>query len=117
MTLQQLFDVGVLPVVVAEELLQGADGTATGKGDRLDALAFQVGEQTAAVAVQVAEGLGVAAAVQVRPQEVLQRRPQPVELFLGHCSCLLPGLLLSYIFIDRLSVPRSAVLITPANTS
>ena len=91
MALQLLPDLLALPLVVFEELLQGADGRAGGEGDGLDALALQVGEQAAAVGVQVGEGLGVAAAVQVRPQEALQGRPQPVELFLRHCSCLLQG--------------------------
>ena len=85
---------GVVATVVAEELLQGADGTAGGQGDRLDALAFQVGEQAAAVGVQVAEGLGVAAAEQVRLQEIIEGGPQPVQFFFRHGSCLLAGLLL-----------------------
>ena len=70
--LQLSADLSVLPLVVAEELLQGADGTAGGQGDRLDTLAFEFGEQATAVGVQVAEGLGVAAAEQVRPQEIIQ---------------------------------------------
>jgi hypothetical protein len=70
--LQLIDDLGVLPLVVAEELLQGADSTARGQGDRLRRLAFQVGEQATAVGMQVAKGLRIAAAVQVRPQEIIE---------------------------------------------
>ena len=94
MTLQLLADVGERPQVVAEELLQGADGTAGGQRDGLDTLAVQVGEQPFAVGVQVGEGLGVAATEQVGPQEVVQRWSQGLQLLLSHGSGLLAGLLL-----------------------
>ena len=41
----------VVPGVVVQELLEGADGGAGGQGDGLDRLARQVGEQAAAVDV------------------------------------------------------------------
>jgi hypothetical protein len=79
---------------VAEELLEGADGTAGSQGDGLDGLALEVGEESAAVGVQVGEGLGVAATEQVGPQEVLQGGSQGIKLFLRHGAGLLAVLLL-----------------------
>jgi hypothetical protein len=94
MTLQLLADVGGRPKVVAEELLQGADGTAGGQGDGFAGLALEFGEESFAVGVQVGEGLGVAAAEQVRSQEVIQRWPQRLQLLLGHVYGLLARSLL-----------------------
>jgi hypothetical protein len=45
MALQLRADLGVVPEVVAEELLRGADGTAGGPRDGLDGLALEVGEE------------------------------------------------------------------------
>ena len=70
-------DLGVMPVVVAEEFLQGADRTAGSEGDRFDALALEFGEQAPAVGVQVAEGLGVTATEQVRPKKSSRADPSP----------------------------------------
>lgn len=70
--LQLLADLGVMPSVVTEELLQSANGTASGQSDWFGSLALQVGEQATAVGLQVVEGLGVATAEQVPPQEVIQ---------------------------------------------
>src|SRR5215813_15501896 len=89
MALQLFADVGEGPEVVAEELLQGADGTAGGQGDGFDRLAFEVGEESFAIGVQVGEGLGIAATEQVRSQKVIQGGPQGLQLLLGHGSCLL----------------------------
>src|SRR5262249_34098098 len=94
MALQVFADLGELPEVVAEELLQGADGTAGGQRDGLDGLALEVGEESLAVGVQVREGLGIATTEQVVPKEVIQRWPQGRQLLLGHGSGLLAVLVL-----------------------
>jgi len=64
--LQLVAELAVPPLVVLDKLLQGTDRAARGAGDGLDALALQFREQAPAVGVQVAKGLGVAAAVQIR---------------------------------------------------
>src|SRR5262245_29270950 len=112
MALQVLSDLRLLPLVVAKELLQSADGTTRGQRDGLGGLAFEVGEEPATVGVQVGEGLGVTTTEEIGPQEGIQGRPQTVQLLLGHCSGLLGGLLLSYRFSYRLTGTRSAVLLT-----
>lgn len=92
--LQQLADLVVLPGVVAEELLKGADGAAGGQSDGFDTLAFEFGDQSAAVGVPMREGLGISSAEQVGVQEVVQGCRPFVQLLLGHCSGLLVGCLL-----------------------
>jgi hypothetical protein len=80
--------------VVAEEILEGADGTAGSQGDGLDGLALEVGEESAAVGVQVGKGLGVAATEELGPQEVVQGESQGIKLFLRQGAGLLAGFLL-----------------------
>jgi hypothetical protein len=46
---RKVADPGERPGVVAEELLEGADGDAGGQGDGLAGLAVEVGEQAPAV--------------------------------------------------------------------
>jgi hypothetical protein len=69
------------PAVVAEELLEGADGDAGGQGDGLAGLAGQVGEQAAAVDAEQVEGLGVVAAKEELLQVVGEGWPQLLDLF------------------------------------
>jgi hypothetical protein len=77
-------DGGNVPDVVLEELLQGADGGAGLQGDRLDALARQVGEQAADIGAQMGERLRVVTAEQVVIEEARQGRPKSPKLLLCH---------------------------------
>jgi hypothetical protein len=72
------------PAVIAEELLEGADGEASGQGDGLAGLAVEVREQSAAVGAQEVEGLGVVAAEQELLQVVSEVRPQLLDLLRCH---------------------------------
>jgi hypothetical protein len=94
MTLQLFADLGEIPKVVLEKLLQGADGTARGQGDGFAGLALEFGEESFAVGMQVSKGLSVAATEEIRLQEAIQRWPQSLQLLLGHGCGLLAGLLL-----------------------
>src|SRR5262249_42565934 len=73
--LAEVADVAGVPVVILEELLEGADRGAGLEGDGFDALAWQFGEESADVGLQVGEGLRVGAAEQVASQKGGQRRP------------------------------------------
>ena len=59
----------VVPPGGDQELLQGPDGRAGGQGDRLDALARQVGQQAPAVGVEVS-GRPVLAETAPEPPQV-----------------------------------------------
>jgi hypothetical protein len=77
-------------VVVAEELLQGADGDAGGQGDGRAGLAVEVGGQPAAIDAEQVEGLGVVAAEEDLLQIGGEGRPQLLELFRRHGSLRVP---------------------------
>ena len=79
--LQQVAGLCKRPDMVAEELLEGADGDAGVEGDGFAVLAFEVGEESAAVDVEQVEGLGVAAAEEELLQVVGEGRPQRLNLF------------------------------------
>src|SRR5262249_53760750 len=72
------------PLVILEELLEGAYSDASEEGQRLAGLARQVGQQAAAVDPHQVEGLGVTAAEEELPQVVSQGRPQLLDLFGCH---------------------------------
>ncbi len=74
----------VVPDVMREELLQRPHGTTAGQGDRLDALAGQVAEQSAAVRAQVGERVARDEARSKATQVIGERRPQLGDLFRGH---------------------------------
>ena len=80
-----------VPSMILEELLESADGCTGLEGDRLDALAWQVGEQTADVGAQVLKGLGVAAAEEIACQKGGQSRSQGSELTCCHKTTSTPG--------------------------
>src|SRR3989440_8898567 len=82
--LLQLPDAVAVPVVVLEELLQGADGGAGLQGDGLDALGRQVGEHAADVGAEGGEGLRGAAAEDEAVEVVSQGRAQGAQLVLSH---------------------------------
>src|SRR5262249_32978016 len=75
---------GVVPGVVAQELLEGTHRGACGQGDGLDRLAVEVGEQPADVGAQVVEGLGVLTAEQEAVQEAVQGTAQAAQLAFAH---------------------------------
>ena len=74
----------VIPDVFGKELLERADGGAGGQGDRLDALARQVAEQSAGVGLEVSEGLLRHEAASETAQVRRECRPQRGDLFFGH---------------------------------
>ncbi len=59
----------------------------------------------------------VAAAEQVRLQEIIKGGPQPIQFLFRHGSGLLAGLLLFYVFSYPLSVSHSAVPLRPGRDS
>ena len=82
--LEAVAGLAVAPGGGGEELLEGADGGAAGQGDGLHALAGQVGEQAAAVAVEVGRG----ATPEEARAEVVQERgeggAQASDVRIGH---------------------------------
>jgi hypothetical protein len=74
----------VVPAVLREEQLHGADAGAGGQSDGLGSLPLQVGEQAATVGAEVGEGLRVLAAEQEVVKVVGQRGPKVENLLLGH---------------------------------
>src|SRR6202162_1389585 len=109
--LQSVAELGVLPLVVAQELLQSAYGAPGGQGHRLDTLAFEIGEQAPAVGGGGGQGFGVAGAVQVRLQELIESSPESIQLFFRHGGSPRAGLRLVYILNDPWPRGRSAVLL------
>jgi hypothetical protein len=80
---------GVAGVVVVppggdQELLEGPDRGAGGQGDRLDALAGQVGQEAPAVGAEVGGRPGLAEAVPEPPQVRRERRAEVLDLLLCH---------------------------------
>ena len=84
MALEPIADGGEVPGMVAQELLQGAHRGAGAQGDRLDALARQVGQQALDVSAEMAKSLRVRAAKQESIEEAGQGRPQVRKLLFGH---------------------------------
>ena len=82
--LEDVAGTAVGPDVVAQELLQGADGRARVQRDRLGRLALQVGQEAAAVDLQQVEGLRVSAAELKLLQVVGERRTQRFDLLWRH---------------------------------
>jgi hypothetical protein len=82
--LQRVAGAFVVPVGGGEELLQGTHGRAAGQGDRFDALAGQVGEQSAAVVVEVPSRPVLEEARAERPQKRSERGAELSEVLIGH---------------------------------
>jgi hypothetical protein len=82
--LQEVADLGGVPVAVAEELLEGTDGDAGVEGQGRAGLARQIGEQAAAVELEQVEGLGVAATEQELLQVVGESRAEGLDLVSSH---------------------------------
>src|SRR5262249_16646411 len=81
--LEELTDAVVVPAMLGEEQLHGANASAGSQGDGLGGLAFEVREQTAAVGSQVAERLCVLTAELELVEVICQRRSQVEDLLLG----------------------------------
>ncbi len=79
LALEQVPGAAVIPGRGGEELLEGADGVAAGQGNGLDALARQVGEQAAAVAVEVGGGRALEEAGAEAAQELTRLRLRPTR--------------------------------------
>src|SRR4051794_37043271 len=86
--LQRVAGQFLVPVGGDEELLEGADGGAAGQGDGLDALARQVGQQAAAVVVEVAGGPVLQEAGAEAAEERTERGAELSDVLIGHGSSL-----------------------------
>ena len=82
--LQLVTHLVLVPDVVTQELLEGADRRARSQGDGLDALAGQVGQQAPTVGVQMLTGAFLGKAVVKLPQVGRKGRTQSSHLFRCH---------------------------------
>ena len=78
----------LVPAKERQELLQGANRHAGGQGNRLNRLAFDIGQQTLDVLLQVPEGLVACETMAKLPQQLRQRRLQRSNLFWCHLQIL-----------------------------
>jgi hypothetical protein len=82
--LEDLAGLLIVPTVLGEEQLQGADAGARGQGNGLCSLAFEVREESPAIDAEVAKSLRVVAAEQEVVEVVRQGGAQVKDLLFGH---------------------------------
>ena len=75
---------GVVPLGGGQELLEGADGRPGLERDGLDRLAGQIGQEAAAVGVEVGGGAVLAEASAEPPEVARERRPEGRDFLFRH---------------------------------